>query len=235
MNMNVAARLWEQLTLCCIGLARFFDTKENKYVSDVKAAMARLIEIDNEGYATLGEEYYCYALGVATPTKPTRSNVPFFVEQVTRAFELEVAEIKRLEKQGLTDYVVCGGFNERHSMKKEINFSSSHAFPDGMCRLAGSARGKAWSVIKAHGWFSYEVAVKPNEENTIIISAKGWDSDKVELSVTVGGEKNVFRTVSDKKTDFVIKYNEASGSDKVTVRIDRITENMPVVYTIVVK
>ncbi len=235
MNMNVAARLWEQLTFCCIGLARFFDTKEEKYVSDVKAAMKSLIEIDNEGYATLGEEYYCYALGKTTATKTTRSNVPFFVEQVTRAFELEVAEIKRLEEQQLTDYVVCGGFNERHSMKKEINFSSSHAFPDGMCRLAGSARGKAWSVIKAHGWFSYDVRVKPNAENTVIVSAKGWDSDNVELSVTVGGEKNVFRTVSDKKTDLIIKYNETSGNDKVTVRIDRITENMPVVYTIVVK
>ena len=231
-NMLIAARLWEQLTFCCIGLARFFETKDEGYVEDVRHAMVELERIDNEGFELLGEEYYCYALGRTTAAKKTRSNVPFFIEQVSKHFELEVAEIKRLEAKGLTDYVVCGGFNERHSMVKEINFSSSHTFDDGVCRLAGSSRGKTWSVIKAHGWFAYDVAIKPNAENVITVTAKGWDSDAVDLSVTVNGEKTVFKKVSDGKVECKLSYTEKNGDTKATVRIDRITENMPIVYTI---
>ena len=197
--------------------------------------MAELEKIDREGFNILGEEYYCYALGRTDAKKTTRSNVPFFIEQVSRAFELEVGEMKRLREKGLVDYVVAGGLNERHGMRKEINFSSSHAFDDGICRLAGSSRGKAWSVVKAHGWFSYDVRVKPNAENTITVTAKGWDSDNIHLSVTVGDEKTVIRAVSDKKKEFDIKYIEKNGCDKVTVRFDRITEFAPVVYTVEVK
>ncbi len=234
-NMLIAARLWEQLTFCCIGLARYFETKDTAYVGDVKAAMAELKKIDDEGLRLLGEEYYCYALGRITAGKTTRSNVPFFITQVSKTFELEVAEIERLEAKGLTDYVVCGGFNERHGMRKEINFSSSHTFDDGVCRLAGSARGKAWSVVKAHGWFSYDLRVKPNAENTITVTARGWDSDNVDFSVTVGDEKTVCRKVSAEKTEFTVKYTEREGRDKMTVRFDRITEFAPVIYTVEVK
>ncbi len=234
-NMLIAARLWEQLTFCCIALAKFFETKDEKCILDVRRAMAELERIDNEGYTLLGEEYYCYALGKITPKKPTRSNVPQFIKEVGRAFELETAEICRLDAKGLTDYVVAGGFNERHSMKKEINFSSSHTFDDGICRLAGSARGKAWSVVKAHGWFSYDMAVKPHSENTITVTAKGWDSEHIDLSVTVDGEKTVFKEVSTEKLALVIPFTELQGKDKVTVRIDRITENAPIVYTIEVE
>ena len=182
-----------------------------------------------------GEEYYCYALGRVSAQKTTRSNVPFFIEQVSRAFELEVGEIRRLEAKGLVDYVVAGGFNERHGMKKEINFSSSHTFDDGVCRLAGSSRGKAWSVIKAHGWFSYEMAVKPNAENIITVTARGWDSDSIDFAVTVDGEKTIFKEHSDKKLECVVRFTEKTGKDKVTVRFDRITENMPLIYTVEIK
>ena len=212
-----------------------FPPKTSDLFDGVKAAMIRLKEIDDEGFALLGEEYYCYALGRTNAAKTTRSNVPFFITQVTKTFELEVAEIERLERKGLTDYVVAGGFNERHNMKKEINFSSSHTFDDGICRLAGSSRGKKWSVVKAHGWFSYDLKVKPNAENTITVTAKGWDSDHVDLSVTVGDEKTVFRKIADGKVECAVKYNETKGDDKVTVRFDRITEFAPVVYTVEVE
>ncbi len=233
-NMYIAARLWEQLTFCCIGLAGYFESKDERCIEDVTRAMERLIEIDNEGFATLGEEYYCYALGRTSPTKATRSNVPHFVAQVSELFEKEVAEIKRLDGMGLVDYVVAGGFGERHNMKKEINFSSSHTFPDGVCRLAGSSRGKAWSVVKAHGWFSYDLAVKPNAENIITVTAGGWDSEHIDLAVTVNGKRQVFTEVSEKKLALTIPYT-ATDEDKVTVRFDRITEFAPVVYTVEVK
>lgn len=234
-NMLIAAKLWEQLTFCCIGLAGFFESKDDSCIESVKTAMLELERIDNEGYALLGEEYYCHALGRTAATKKTRSNVPHFIEQVWRHFELEAAEIKRLEEKGLTDYVVCGGFNERHSLKKEINFSSSHTMENGVCRLAGSSRGKTWSVIKAHGWFSYDVAVRPNSDNLITITAGGWDSDSVDFSATVNGEKTIFREVSEGKIECSVVYRETAGCDKATVRIDRITENMPLIYTIEVK
>ena len=234
-NMLIAARLWEQLTFCCIGIAKFFEHGDEGAIESVNAAMAELQRIDDEGFAILGEEYYCYALGRATATKTTRSNVPHFIEQVGKVFKLESDEIKRLGAKGLVDYVVCGGFNERHSLRKEINFSSSQNFEDGVCRLAGSARGKKWSVVKAHGWFSYDLKVKPNAENKITITARGWDSDAVEFSATVGGEKTIFREKSEKKLPCTLIYNEKDGADKVTVRIDRITENMPLIYTIEVE
>ena len=233
-NMLIAARLWEELTHCCIGLAGYFEFNDDKYALDVKRSMARLDQIDREGFELLGEEYYCYALGRTSGIKKTRSNVPFFISQVSDAFEKEVAEIKRLNALGLVDYVVCGGINERHGMKKEINFSSSHTNEDGVCRLAGSSRGKAWSVVKAHGWFSYNVKVKPNSENIITVTAKGFDSENIDLAVTVGERREVFHAVSESKIPLTVCYS-AADEDTVTVRIDKITEFSPLVYTIEVK
>ena len=231
-NMNIAARLWEQLTFACIGLARFYEKGDEDGIAQYKAATEQLAIIDSEAFDQLGEEYYCYALGKTAPGKDTRSNVPYFIKQVTDTMEKETREIRLLAEKGLLDFVVCGGINERHGLRKEINFSSSHVKDDGVCRLAGSSRGKKWSVVKAHGWFSYNLKVRPLEENTIIVTAKGWDSDMVDLSVTVGEEKTVFSQRSEEKVALTVKYRETLGNDTVTVRIDRTTENMPIVYTI---
>jgi hypothetical protein len=231
-NMNIAARLWEQLTFACIGLARFYEHGDESGIAEYKAATEQLAIIDNDAFALLGEEYYCYALGRTAPGKETRSNVPYFIKQVTDHIEKESAEIKRLTEKGLCDFVICGGINERHGMRKEINFSSSLTRKEGICRIAGSPRGKAWSVVKAHGWFSYKLRVRPNAENTIIVTAGGWDSDSVDLSVTVNDEKTTFNEKADGKLALTVKYRETLGEELVTVRIDRTTENAPVVYII---
>ena len=241
-NMLVAARLWEELTYCCIGFARFFDTKDEAYLDDVRRAMANLEKIDDGAFLALGKDYYCHALGrntlahsVPGANEPSRSSVRSFVEQVSRHFGLESDAIKKFEAMGLTDYVVCGGFSERHDLKKEINFSSSHTRPEGVCRLAGSSRGKAWSVIKAHGWFSYELKLRPGCENLITVNAAGWDSSAVDLAVTVNGNRQEFRTTADGIAPITIRYTAKEDEGTATVRIDRITENMPIVFSITVK
>ncbi len=237
LNMYHAARLWEQLTLTCAGIAMFFEHKDEKELESARRALAELIAIDNEAYAELGDNYFTHAL--VKPEKgadnESRSRVPVFVSEISKLIDLEVDEVKRLEKEELVDYVVCGSINERHSLKKEINFSSSHRRDDGVCRLAGSARGKAWSVVKAHGWFSYDVKVKPNAENVITVSARGFDSEHIDFSVTVGNQKTVFRKEGCERCDFVVPFTETEGCDKVTVRFDRITEYAPCIYTLKVK
>lgn len=230
-NLYIAAKLWEQLTMSTLGLAKYFETKDEKYADDVRAALAKLREIEKEGYSLLGDAYYCEQLkgrGAAI------SNVEKYCIDCERAFEMELAETKRLEAKGLVDYVIAGGFSERHEMKYEINFSSAHTMDDGICRLAGSSRGKMWSVVKAHGWFSYVVRVKPNARNIITVSAKGTDGH-LDYEVTIGGKSERVSMLTDTRREIEFVFDEKDGKDSVLIRFDRTTEFMPYVYTIEVK
>jgi len=233
-NLYYAARLWEQLTFVCIGLAMFFERKDVSYEEMVRAAFEELKKIDSEGKERLGEEYYANALGKKSDDNPPKNVVLRFIDDITKAFDLELEKLKELEAKKLVDYVIAGGFSERHGLRKEINFSSSHTFDDGVCRLAGSSRGKAWSVVKAHGWFSYNVNVKPNAENLFTIVAKGSDGH-LDLSVDIDGEKTVIRECAEGKVEFTVRYTENKGKDKVVIRFDRVSEHSPYVYTIEVR
>lgn len=112
--------------------------------------------------------------------------VPLFVEEVQASFYKERKTTQDLKKENLTDFIVCGGGNEGHKIQKEVNFSDTYIFEDGVCRIPGTNRGKAWSTLNAHGWFSYEIKVKKNAENIIEIVAKGTNG-QLNMIVEIGG------------------------------------------------
>lgn len=239
-NLNLVSRLWERLIVSLIGYAKYFEYGEEKYRDMFLSALDDLTAINEEGKEKLGiTRYYPTALGIKGSLSEkidiaNTDKVALYVDQAKRSFAYEAKEVAKLEKEGLVDYIITGGANERHKLFKEVNFSDSFLLEDGVCRIAGTYRGKAFSTVNAHGWFRYEVAVKPNSNNEILITAKGMEGH-IDFSVTIDGEKTVIRKEADGKFEFSIPYTEKSGKDKVDIRLDRISAHTPFFYLIKVK
>ena len=89
-------------------------------------------------------------------------------------------------------------------------------------------------MVNAHGWFSYEVAVKPLCKQNITVTA-GSSGERVKLKVTVGDEVHSFDEAVNGKKEFVIPYEEKAGNSSVRVRFDRIDADTPYIYLIEVK
>ena len=132
----------------------------------------------------------------------------------------------------ITDFIVCGGGREGYKLRKEVNFSDTYVFKDGVFRIPGTNRGKAWSTVNAHGWFSYEIKVKPNVENIIEIIAKGSDG-QLDMSVDIDGKKTIFQEKAEDKIKVQIPYYARSRA--IRIRIDRISAYTPFVYEILVR
>ena len=158
--------------------------------------------------------------------------VPLFVKEVQASFYRERETTAVLEKQGLTDFIVCGGGKEGHKLQKEVNFSDTYILEDGVCRIPGTNRGKAWSTVNTHGWFSYEIAVQKEKENEIEIVAKGSDG-KLDMSVDIDGQKTEIRQNAEGKTSVKLRYLAKASTARI--RIDRISANTPFIYEIKVK
>ena len=220
-NLYYVARLWYALTKAYIAYAR--DDEKG-----LLSACGELTEIDTEGKKTLIKNYYPTTIVRAVGLEP----VPLFVEEVQASFYKEREATQALKKENLTDFIVCGGGNESHKLQKEVNFSDTYIFEDGVCRIPGTNRGKAWSTVNAHGWFSYEIKVKQNTENIIEIVAKGTNG-RLDLSVEINGEKTIFQEKTGDKVKLKIPYY--AKSEYVRIRIDRISAYTPYVYEILVR
>ena len=220
-NLYYVARLWYALTKAYIAYAR--DDEKG-----LLSACGELTEIDTEGKKTLIKNYYPTTIVRAVGLEP----VPLFVEEVQASFYKEREATQALKKENLTDFIVCGGGNESHKLQKEVNFSDTYIFEDGVCRIPGTNRGKAWSTVNAHGWFSYEIKVKQNTENIIEIVAKGTNG-RLDLSVEINGEKTIFQEKTVYKVKLKIPYY--AKSEYVRIRIDRISAYTPYVYEILVR
>ena len=120
------------------------------------SACKELTEIDTEGKKAVVKNYY--PMTILRPG--VLDLVPLFLEEVQASFYKEREAIQAWKKEKLTDFIVCGSGNEGHKLQKEVNFSDTYIFEDGVCRIPGTNRGKAWSMVNAHVWFSYEIKVK---------------------------------------------------------------------------
>ena len=220
-NLYYTARLWYALTKSFLAYAR----DEEK---GLLSACEELTAIDGEGRRTVLKDYYPTTIVRAEGLDP----VPLFVEEVQASFYKEREAERLLEKENLTDFIVCGGGKEGHKLQKEVNFSDTYIFEDGVCRIPGTNRGKAWSTVNAHGWFSYEIKVKPNVKNEIVIVAKGTDG-QLDMLVDIDGEKTEIREKVEGKTK--LKINFLAKNDAARIRIDRISSYTPYVYEIKVK
>ncbi len=230
MNLNLVTRIWKQVALIYSGLARYFEHGSQPHLEQVYRAMETLKQIDDEGYAALGVDYYCEALA---PYKENgrRSKLQYLESDLKHQIEMEVQTLEELRAQDLCDFVVAGGFSEEHNIKNEPNFSSAVCLPEGICRSAGSTMGKKWSVLKAHGWVSYDMKVRPGVENTLVISGKGQDGP-FSFNLDVDGQTSRVLLEGEGFLEHVYKFTPGAEAKQVTVRIDRNSDVMPYIHTL---
>ena len=143
-------------------------------------------------------------------------------------------KIKEFDSKNVVDLVICGGGAEGHKLKKEVNFSDTYLIDSEPCRIPGSGRGKSWSLVNSHGWFSYEIKVKPDAEQLIKVVASSL-SDKLKLKITIEDEIYNFDETVDGKKELVIHYKERKGNNTARIRFDRISAETPYIYQIVVE
>lgn len=244
-NFDIVAKIFKQLATVYYSIARYFEHHDEAALARIYECIDIMRELDREGFEALGSDFHCERLSLkkGTPfrtyglgsdsTDPRDSHVYLLDKLLKTALDLEVAADKALRAENPTDYVICGGFSEEHSLKTEPNFSGALTLVDGCCRTAGSERGSMWSVVKAHGWFSYDMKVNPGVENTLTVTGKGQDGT---LSIDVaidGGEVSKYAVSGEGMLKIEHKFTPAT--DKVTVRIDRNSASLPFIYTMMIK
>ena len=229
-NLFYCAQAWRTLVDVLIFYVKYFETKDQKYEASLFESFNKMLTIKKVSKEDVGDtkEYY-FSIGGFTSDK-TNDVLGGFVKDVKQSFEVEKQEFLELEKEGLYDYIICGGACEGHKLQKEVNFSDTLVADGKLCRVPGNNGGAAWSRINAHGWFSYELKVKPNSNNAILIEA-GSNSDIIDFMVSIDGKDYLFNQPKQDKNVFQINY-EAKENSSVRIRIDRRTSHTPYIYTI---
>ncbi len=232
-NLYYASKLWRTLLDVFYNYVKYFEFNDSKYEDAFYNSVEQLKAIDLEGKSVLGDTLNYYANNNMFATGEIQPTVEIFIKDVVASFETEKKENEQLKTKGYTDYIICGGGYESHKLQKEVNFSDTLINNEKLCRVPGSSRGSSWTRVNAHGWFSYEIKVKPNAQNVIEIEV-GTLGEKIEFTVTIDGEKTKYSD-QDKTKTYAINYNETKGNDSVRIRLDRISGNTPLIYSIVVK
>ena len=119
---------------------------------------------------------------------------------------------------------------EGHKLQKEVNFSDTLVKDGALCRIPGNRNGMEWSSINAHGWFSYELRVRPQRENLIHV-LMGSVGDRLDVKITIGDEQFVIREEINGKREIVLPYM-AKEEEIVRIRFDKVSGHTPCVYTI---
>jgi hypothetical protein len=229
-NLELIAKIWKLLTDSFYAYAKYFEKNDERYAEDLERVLSELTELAAVGKELLGDKFYCIS-GDSLAGGGRYELIDIFLREVLDSFEAEKAAFEKLEDENLYDYVIPGGASEGHALKKEVNFSAT-AIKDGeLHRIPGSPL-KGWSIVNAHGWFSYEVAVRPNAENTIINDI-GSPADTLDAKITIGDASEELHKAGNRHT---LTYTYKAGDEgAVRVRFDRISANAPEIYTVKVK
>lgn len=241
-NFSYAAKIFKELAKAYIAMAKYFEDNDESVLPDIFAAIDKMTELDEAGYNELGKDWYCEALslkpgseflthGISVDYSKRTSQVYHLKSMLGQAVEFEVDTRRLLAKSTPVDFVVAGGFNEGHNLKSEPCFSSALTLDEGNCRTAGSERGNYWSVLKAHGWFSYDMKVKPNAENTVVIRGKG-DTDTFSIDITIDGDMTRHSVTGDGILEISRTFTPKKDVETVTVRIDRNSDSLPFVHSL---
>lgn len=244
-NFFYVAKIFKELVKAYIAMAKYFEDNDESVLPDIFAAIDRMTELDEAGYKELGEDWHCEALSlkpgnafltysIHVDYSKRTSQVYHLKSMLGRAVELEVETRRMLAKENPVDFVVSGGFSEDHNRKSEPNFSGALTLDDGSCRTAGPQRGAFWSVLKTHGWFSYDMKVKPNAENTIVIRGKGH-TGTFSIDVTIDGDMTRHSVTGDGILELSRTFIPNKDAETVTVRIDRNSDSLPFVYSLMIK
>ena len=232
LNLHCVAKLWQTLTDVFVHYARYFDEADESREAILEASLTKLLTLEREADGLLGDEFYVTKLACnrnrsyATAKEPVQQ----FVADVRESFRLEKELHARLTAEKLTDFVICGGGAEGHKIKKEVNFSDTYIKPDGLCRIPGTYRGKAFSTVNAHGWFSYEVRVRPDETNALTVVAAGSDGH-IDFDLAIGDEKHEVRAQGEGKRSFTFTFNPGAA-EAIRLRVDRVSGYTPFIYEV---
>lgn len=231
-NLNYVAKVWQELLNVYIYYVRALENREC-FESKLTAGLEKLRAINNEGKALLGDKFYPTIADDCAGGAKQQDKIETFIEEVKASFQTEKKAIFETDKN-LTDYIICGGALESHGLKKEVNFSDTLIFNNELCRIPGNINGLKWSGINAHGWFSYQVKCKPNSENTIRVLCDSVNG-KLDAQITIDGvSKEIREEISGKKW-FAFKHVEKDGKDKIEIRIDKVSPNVPLIMKIEVE
>ena len=233
-NLKYVAAIWLELTKCFINYTKYFQTSDAAYREKLILATEAMRTLEKEGKELLGKNFYCTQLDRFDDRDDAAELVGGFADEMIKTFEAEEKKTKELSAQMLIDFVICGGATEGHKLKKEVNFSDTFLFDGGLCRIAGSRLGNSWSLVNAHGWFSYEMKVIPYAEQLIRITV-GSQTNTLRLQVTIDEKVYTFDEAISGKKELIIPYKEKKGNSTVRIRFDKIASDTPYVYLIVVE
>ncbi|MBQ7032660.1 MAG: hypothetical protein IJN25_03235 [Clostridia bacterium] len=230
-NLKYVARLWDTLTKVFMNYVKYFEKRDVAFEKQLEEALSALRDINREAIAELGDNFYCQTGTVYDKTE-NFDYVENLVREIEESFRAEKMQTELLEKEeNLVDYVVCGGAMEGHRLQKEVNFSDTFVKEGSLYRIPGTGRGTSWSTVNTHGWFSYEIAVKPNAENTIKLTLGTHLCEDIDIKVCVDGKEYTFREKTGGKTKEVsVPYS--SEKSTIRIRFDRFTANTPCVHNI---
>ena len=228
-NLELAAKIWKTLTDVFYNYAKFFELSDDAYKTRFYASTSELSRLNEEGKSALGDDFYCIS-GDSLAGAGRYELVDMFVRDVTESFECECECDKALCAEGLYDYVLAGGGTEGHGLKKEVNFSDTLIRDGELCRIPGNLRGAEWSLINAHGWFSYEVKVRPGRENKITVKF-GSFTKQLDVKVTIGEVSEEISEPIEGKRELTFSY-KAGKERSVRIRFDKISGNTPCVYAV---
>lgn len=231
-NLKYVTEMWYMLAIAFMRYVGCFEGKNTE--AELETALENILAQSADGKKTLGDLYYCNIdSGVLRDgARLVDGRVEKLVADIRESYRLEKEATQKLAAENLTDFVVCGGGMEGHALQKEVNFSDVLVYGGKLSRLPGNGRGKAWSAVNAHGWFSYELKVKPGVENTVEIcmeNPEGILSCKVRIGDT---EHVVYKEAAGEQC---IRFTCTPQSECVRVRIDRNSANVPYIHTIKVK
>ncbi len=236
-NLYYSANIWRQFMSVLYDYVKYFESGNAEYEKAFYAALDKMLAWDNEGKAAVGNthDYFLNHFGfVENQGKMTA--VESIIPELKESFAAEKACYFDMLAEGNVDVVNCGGAMESHRLKKEVNFSDTLLINGKSCRIPGNRRGAQWSQINAHGWFSYEVKVLPNQKNEFVVEMDSL-TEQLDVKITIGEEQFTVREKAPKVDGqaFSFIYDEKKGEDKVRIRFDRISAYTPLVYSIRVK
>lgn len=227
-NLKLVTAIWLELLKTFVYYARFFETKAAADEAALENALNALLAYNCEGFDKLGDAFYCKY----STLSHEKSNIDTFVESVRAGFAFEKAQRAQLESNAdVLDYVLCGSAMEGHKLQKEVNFSDTLMRGGETFRIPGNMRGMKWSRITAHGWFSYEIKVKPNADNRIKLVIEGTNG-QIDAKITIGDWEQTISETAEGKKEIELIYPESAGCDTARIRIDKITGNVPCVFSI---
>ena len=228
-NLYYVAKIWQELLNVYIYYVKALE-ENTGFENELKLSLEKLNEINEQGKQLLGDKFYPLISDNAFGGTEKQDKIKQFIEDVKNSYLIEKKSYQE-RSVGLTDFIVCGGALEGHGLKKEVNFSDTAIINNQLCRMTGNIKGLKWSAINAHGWFSYEINVKPNTENKIRVLF-GSVSDKLDVKITINGiAKEIHENITNQKW-ITFAYLENQGKNKIEIRFDKLSNCMPLVYLI---